>query len=323
MRLRILRSLPKPAQSIYTIGIVGKYFTFDQQPATIIETSDFSLFKRYLDGEDIRPIVDERSELGFNARRVWLLNTSVIPGGLHPKDYPQFYDALPEFVTVCGGVVELTVFTQTPLLMPNVDDQHRHWERTQAAVRGLPNVLLELVNEYDHGSPRDNTPDRSLWSMRPVGILASSGSANADSAPPTPVWDYVLYHSNDLDQFQRKVGHNAMEYAEKYGVPALSNENTRYPDRDNSEAHAYDAAMGAALLAAGSCYHSQGGKFSRLFDADERRTAAAWVAGAQSVPLEFREGQYIHRADLEGPSVIRAYEKRLGDGRSYVIRIRP
>jgi hypothetical protein len=228
-------------------------------------------------------------------------------------------------VSLCASYglrIEFTAFTQTPLLMPNVADQRAHWQRTQDALRGLP-VLLELVNEYNHGSPPDNTPDRSLWSMRPAGILASSGSADADDAPPEPVWDYVLYHSNGLGEFQRKVGHNAMEYADKYRVPAMANENTRYPDQDASEAHAFDAAAGAALLTAGACFHSNAGKLSTLFSADERRYAAAWVAGAKSVPLEFRVGAYGHRSDLEGPSVIRAYEKRLSDGRSYVLRIRP
>jgi hypothetical protein len=308
------------------IGVSGKYFTDHGEPWTEIETSDFSLYKRYLDGENIDPILAERRDVGFNTLRVWLLNTSVIPGGLQPKDYPQFYAALPAFVDLLGAhgfVVELTAFTQTPLLMPNVNDQRQHWQRTQDAIRGKPNVLLELVNEYNHGGDHpDNAPDRALWTMRPVGILASSGSADADAAPPELVWDYVLYHSNGLSEFQRKVGHNAMEYADKYGVPAVANENTRYPDQDASEQHAFDAAAGGALLAAGSCYHSNAGKFSRLYG-DERRFAAAWVAGAKSVPLDFQRGAYLHRADLEDANAIRVYERRLPDGRSFILRVRP
>jgi hypothetical protein len=318
-------SLERDVPPLTALTVCGEFFCADGQPWTAIESSEFSLYKRFIDGEDITPVLTERRDLGFTLLRVWLLNTSVIPGGLQPKDYPAFYDRLPPFVALCARYslrVEFTVFTQTPALMPNVSDQRAHWQRTQDALRGLP-VLLELVNEYDHGSPPDNAPDRSLWSMRPVGIIASSGSADADSAPPEPVWDYVLYHSNGLDQFQRKVGHNAMEWADKYHVPAMANENTRYPDQDASEQHAFDAAAGGALLTAGSCFHSNAGKLSTLFSADVKRYAAAWVAGAKSVPLEFRTGAYSHRADLEGPTVIRAYEKRLADGRSYVVKIRP
>lgn len=315
---------PIPIALAPEVGIRGKYFTNHGESWTAIETSEFSLYKRYLDGEDITPILAERHELGFNTLRVWLLNTSVIPGGLQPKDYPQFYESLRPFVRLCasyGFVVEVTAFTQTQSLMPSRDAQVAHWTAVQDALRPVAGqVLLELVNEANQ---HDNRTDAALLALRPAGLLASSGSNGADSAPPEPAWDYVLYHSNGLSEFQRKVGHNAMEYADHYRKPAMANENTRYPDQDQSEAHAYDAAMGAALLSAGSCFHSQSGKFSRRFDADERRYAAAWVAGAKSVPLEFREGQYIRRDDLNGPQVIRAYEKRLPDGRSYVIRIRP
>jgi hypothetical protein len=326
---------PPTAVLLSPLSVCGEFFCVDGQAWTAIETSDFSLYKRYLDGEDIAPILTERQSLGFTLLRVWLLNTSVIPGGLQPKDYPQFYDRLRPFVALCGAYglrVEFTAFTQAPSLMPSKADQVAHWTRTQDALRGLP-VLLELVNEYDHGSPPDNAPDRALFSMRPVGMLASSGSADADNAPPTPVWDYVLYHSNGLSEFQRKVGHNAMEYADQYHVPAMANENTRYPNQDASEAHAFDAAAGGALLTAGSCFHSEQGKLSTLFSQPVNVAggavqsvapfAAAWVAGATAIPLEFRTGAYSRRDDLNGPTVIRAYEKRLPDGRSYVLRIRP
>lgn len=306
------------------LGISGQFFTMDGQPWTAIECSDFSLYKRFLDADraTVDAVLSERHALGFNLLRVWLLNTSVIPGGLEPKHYPDFYDKLAPFAALCGQwglLCEFTAFTQTQTLMPLLAEQRSHWERTQAALHGTP-CLLELVNEADQ---HDNQTHPDLLSMRPSGILASSGSNGADSPPPQPVWDYALYHSNDLNEWQRKVGHNAMEWADTYHVPACSNENTRYPDRDASEAHAFDAAAGAALLCAGACFHSEGGKLSRLFDATEFRCAAAWVAGAQSVPLEFQHGTYLHRQDLEGPNCLRAYERRLSDGRGHIVTIRP
>lgn len=309
-----------PAPAVGTVGIDRQVFTVAGQPWTMIESSEFSLYKRYLDGEDIGPVLTERAALGFNTLRVWLLNTSVIPGGLEPKHYPDFYARLGPFtdaMNAAGFVVEHTAFTQTQTLMPSKADQIAHWTAVQDAVRGKA-VLLELVNEYDE---HDNRTDQALLSMRPVGIVASSGSAGADNPPPTPVWDYVLYHSNGLDQWQRKVGHNAMEWGDTYHVPAASNENTRYPDQDSSEQHAFDAAAGAALLCGGACFHSNGGKLSQPFSDVERRCAAAWVAGAQSVPLAFQHGAYHHRNDLEGGTVIRAYDRTLADGRAHVVLI--
>ena len=316
--------------AVGALGIDGRFFTMNGQPWTAIETSDFSLFKRYLDRESVTPILLQRQEIGFNCLRVWLLNQSVIGGRnggfdgsrIHPADYPDFYEALGSFVSLCGQygmVVELTVFTQTQTLMPNRWDQQQHLDRTADAVRGHSNALLELVNE---GDQHDNAVASDL--RRPVGVLIARGSNGADQMPPRPPWDYELYHTNDLDEFQRKVGHNAMEWADQSGTPCMSNENTRYPDRDSNAVHAYDAAMGGALLCAGSCYHSTSGKFSTRFaDGPELECARAWVAGARSVPLEFQRGAYRHRDDLEGPECIRAYTRTLSDGRAHLIRIRP
>lgn len=321
----------RPVVTAGPLRIDGRFFTMHGQPWTAIESSDFSLFKRFLDMERsaVNAVLDQRESIGFNMLRVWLLNQSVIGGRnggfdnsrIHPADYPDFYEGLGHFVTLCGQygmVVELTVFTQAATLMPNRDDQQRHLDRTADAVRGYGNVILELVNE---GDVHDNAVSPDL--RRPPDVLISRGSNGADAMPPRPPWDYELYHTNDLSEFQRKVGHNASELADQSGKPCMSNENTRYPDRDSNPIHAYDAAMGAALLCAGSCYHSQSGKFSTLFTGVELECAKAWVAGAKSVPLEFQRGAYRHRNELEGPDCIRAYSRTLSDGRDYSIKIRP
>jgi hypothetical protein len=310
------------------LTVSGQFFRNRGALWTGIQTSEFSLPKRWLAGEEVRPILDERVALGFNEVRGWLLNQSVVgqvyPEGIHPNQYPDFYArirALVELLGTYGMVAELTVFTSCNPLMRDPDDQHRHWLATMDCVTGLGNVRLELVNEWDWGAG-ENCPDHSLFSMRPQGILSSSGSSTADAPPPTPIWDYVCYHSNGLNEWQRKVGHNTMEWADAYHVPGCANENMRYPDDDNSEAHAYDAAAGAALLCASACFHSQGGKYSRPFDAVEKAAAAKWCEGARSVPLEFQAGVYHHRTDLEGDGILRAYDRQLPDGRAHVVLIR-
>lgn len=310
------------------LTIAGQFFRNRGERWTGIMSSEFSLPKRYLAGEDIRPLLDERRSIGFNELRVWLLNESVVgqvyPGGIHPNQYPDFYPRIRAFFDLCGSygfALEATAFTSCDPLMPHRDDQIRHWDQTQGAAQGLGHVRLELVNEYDWGTGQ-NAPDASLWQRRPTGLIASSGSATADAPPPTPVWDYVEHHTNGLNEWQRRVGHNTMEWADHYRVPGSANENMRYPDDDNSEIHAYDAAAGAALLCASACFHSQGGKYSRPFDAVERRCAAAWVAGARSVPLEFQDGRYLRRDDLLKPGLLRVYERRLSDGRGHIVEIR-
>ena len=106
-------------------------------------------------------------------------------------------------------------------------------------------------------------------------------------------------------------------------MPCMSNENTRFDDKDADLDHAYDAAAGAALLCAGACFHSARGKISELWGGHELACAKQWVAGAKSVPLEFQPGAYARHDDLNGPDCIRAYSRTLGDGRSHLVKIRP
>lgn len=329
---RLLASAGSGAHTAPNLVIDGQFFRHaDGRRYTGIMTSDFSLPKRYLEHEDVRPLLMDRALLGFNELRQWILNESVVgqvyPGGIHPNQYHDFYPRLRALWQLCGSygfAVEVTAFTSCDPLMPRLEDQREHWLRTQDAAGGLGNVRLELVNEYDWGEGQ-NAPDRSLWSMRPHGIIASSGSAVAGAQTATPVWDYGSYHSNGLDEWQRKCAHNAMEdVALAFGIPGTSNENTRYPDDEQSTVHAYDAAAGAALLCAVSCFHSQAGKYSRPFDDVERACAEAWVAGAKSVPLEFQAGVYGHPSELEdhvNQTILRAYTRTLPDGRAHLVLI--
>jgi hypothetical protein len=311
-----------------SLTIDGVFFRNHGARWTSIACSDFTSIKAALEGVDQRWLLDDRAALGFNELRQWLLNESVVgqvyAGGIQPKQYPDFYERVRRYWELCGSygfAIEATAFTSCIPLMPNVDDQVRHWERTQEAARGLAHVRLELVNEYDWGDGQ-NSPHESLWSMRPIGIIASSGSAVAGAQTATPVWDYGSYHSNGLSEWQRKCAHNAMEdVADKFHIPGTSNENMRCPDDDDNPLRFHDAAAGAALLCAGACFHSQSGKYSRPFDAIERACAQAWCDGARSVPLEFQAGVYARHDELNSDTVLRAYTRTLPDGRSHLVLI--
>lgn len=279
---------------------------------TVIEASDFNLYARFLAGEDIEPILAQRAGAGFNCLRVWTYYDLTAPppiGRLIPAEHADFYTRLPDFLHAAarhGLYVELTAYVG-----PETSDPS-HWTKLIDAVRAETSVIVELVNENDI-HPIDLTPF-----ARPVGVLASHGSNGADSPPVKPDWDYALYHTNGIFEWWRKTGHNAMEQSDG---PVVANENTRYLDTDASLTHAFDAAAGAALLAAGSCFHSQSGKPSVLWAGLELDAAKAWAAGARSVPLACQDGLYTHRADLETPGLLRVYERPVA-GVDCIVRIR-
>lgn len=294
-----------------------------RQRFTIIQTSNFNGLNRFRrEGpQAMRPILEQRRDVGFNALRDWTAFSIPLIGVSPPTD--DLYDAIPDyfgFASEYGFYIELTAFTGPYPYFPNEAAFLRHWDRLDRAVEGLTNLLdLEAVNEGDNG-PNLGVPLDKL--KRPTNKLASHGSAVQDAPPMEPVWD-VAQHRPGSNEEQRKVGHNAMaDVADVYGVPAWCNETKRRPDNDSDLNHAYDAAAGAALLCAGSCFHSPGGKNATIWTGLELELAKAWTAGARSVPLEFQDGRYVHRTDLENEQILRAYSRVLSDGREYVVRIR-
>ncbi|HEX8030264.1 MAG TPA: hypothetical protein VF491_17440 [Vicinamibacterales bacterium] len=291
------------------------YYLPDGTPFTVIEASQFRAFERFLNGEDLTPVFSQLQAEGFNTIRVWLLNTSV--GHVLPWEHADFYRRIPAFLAFAAGFglyVEFTVFTQTQTLIPTLAGQQAHYDQTVQAV-GATFSFIEGVNE---GDAHDNAYDRRLRLWKPAGATFDlcGGSWGADSwgpvdgnnQPTATVYDSVRYHSNDTSEWQRKQAHGSFEMAGHYGVPGIGNENTR-PDRDGNLNHHRDAAAGAALLCAGSCFHSEAGKQAAVMGDVDLACARAFVAGARSVDLSQRVAPYVHRTDLEGPTVIRAYQR--------------
>lgn len=305
----IIKELPPLARR-------GKfYYNADGSPFTIKEASSFRLFERFLNGEDVTPVLAQLQAEDFNLARVWLLNTSV--GHILPWEHGDFYQRLPDLLTLCarfGIYAELTVFTQTQTLMPTLAAQQAHYDATVQGV-GPTFCFIEGANE---GDAHDNAYDPRLRLWKPAGATFdlcggswgadSWGPVDANNQPTAPVYDSVRYHSNDLSEWQRKQAHGAFEMAEHYGLPGIGNENTR-PDRDGNPNHHRDAAAGAALLCAGSCFHSNAGKDAVVMTGVDLDCARAFISGANSVDLTQREAGYVHRSDLEGPAVLRAYQR--------------
>jgi hypothetical protein len=282
---------------------------------TGVQCSDFNLLNLWQHGIDITPVLAQRQSCGFNLLRVW--TAFDIPGIGTFRDID--YGRIPAFVALCASYglrIEFTAYT-------GINDP-QHWPRLCDAARQCqPRPLLELVNELDQNTDEPDDQGRVFHLSdytKPDGLLASHGSNGSQAAPVMPHWDYAVMHFNDAFEWQRKCGHNAMEV---WGGPTLSNENTRYPDKAQSPDLAYDAAAGAALLCAGSCFHSVHGKTSELWVGEELNAAYAWAAGALSVDLDYQDGLYNHVPSLETPDLLRVYQRYYNDPRgAFTVNIR-
>lgn len=314
--------LPPLVPDMRRLHVNGHVFELENGlPWTAIECSDFNLFGRALNGEDITPVLRQRADIGFNLLRVWTLYDIVNIGKCVLADHPSLYNDVPTFLRLCashGLRVEFTAYTGRDYWT-----DREHWARLGAACVGAPNVLLDLINESDQPH---NTIDLSPFA--PIsGVLCSHGSNGSQAWPVAPYWDYGTFHTNGAPEEQRKVGHNAMEIDASRAF--LTNETSRYPEVGmwagaslaRQRQLAYDSAAGAALLCAGSCFHSVLGKTSSLFDGDHEAVARDWVLGAQSVNLHYQHGAYAHRQDLERPGLLRVYDRHYGAD-DFVVDIR-
>ncbi|MGH7177888.1 MAG: fascin domain-containing protein [Tepidisphaeraceae bacterium] len=145
-------------------------------------------YDRYLRGQDIRPVLAESRELGGNGRHVLGMNDW--PEHLHPQDHPDYYDRLPAFADLLaeyGQYLQLCVFADTKLVMPDPSQQQVHFRRVCDALRPKSNAVIKLVNENDQ---HDNGINIGSFA-KPDGLLASSGSNGTGNDPPQPFWDYA------------------------------------------------------------------------------------------------------------------------------------
>ena len=290
---------------------------------TIIMTSDFNLLNRSEAGEDITPILEQRAALGFNFLRVWTAYAIDKIGMLIPAQRPGLYQHIPTFLQDCadhGLYVQFTAFTGPYDVCGLETDTKKigHWESLIGVCDGISNVTLELVNEWDNG-PNLGLPLPLL--RKPPTILSAHGSPTQDGEPLTPHWDLVTYRPAG-SEWWRKVGHNAMEWANASGKPCFTNEQVR-TDNDPNPAHWEDSAAGGVLLCAGAgCFHAPEGKTSTLFAGQTLALAEAFIKGARSVNLDYQQGPYVHRQDRESATVIRAYERPVAGLPEHVVEIR-
>ncbi len=282
-------------------------------------TSDFNLYNRWFSGNDIEPVLAQRHELGFNSLRVWTAFDIPLIGTCDPHR-SDFYAKWPEFMDLLDGYelyAEVTAFTGPYPYFPTQQSMIDHWNALEAAVAPCVNLLdLEAINEYDN-APNAGVP---LDLLRQPACLSSHGSAVQDAPPKEPHWSVAGYRSPS-SEWQRKVGHNAFEWAANWNIPVWTNEFPR-TDNDPNLDHWYDGAASSALLCAGGTFHSPSGKDSTILEGQELSCAQAFISGALSVPLEFQAGAYTVNNPPYPPGVIRIYQRTLSDGRFYQVPIR-
>jgi hypothetical protein len=284
--------VPSPAPVIVRptrLRIEGtRFVTADGQPWIWKGATDFLLYKRWLEGEDITPLLRERREAGANLLRVFMQCHNI--AHFYPADYDGYYERISVFsesLASQGFWWEAVAYCDEQ----NVKSGPSHWTLLTDQLKRCDNAVAELVNEH-----KQNGVDPSRFAHPGGGLLCSRGSGLSDEPPFRPGWDFYGWHGrrdwpkvtsstedmwyianckadgwhSDNPAFQppRPIVHD-----EPMGFAANAEPNRR--SNDPNLARLLGAA--AVTLGAGGTYHSENGIYSRPWDDTEKSCARAFL----------------------------------------------
>lgn len=251
--------------------------------------TDFLLYQRLLDREDIRPILAGRQRLGSNcapsncARVIGMVSSF---SHWYPQEHPDYYDRIPELFEILdrfGMYGYFTVFADTQIVMPNKADQVRHFDRVKAQLETCPNSLGELVNEpYAH---ENATADPKAFDLTGEVPFSSGSYTDTYRDKPAPSWGaFYDFHAPRKDvkrvadmcfatnpNYQRG---EACAHGEpdKFGGPNSKNPKVYLTNPKEARAMAGTARGTSCML----IYHTSAGVWSLPWNADELRCGEAW-----------------------------------------------
>lgn len=266
-----------PVYNLSRLRIAGRYFFNEENTRVFVEgTTDFMLYKYFLEGVDIEPILRQRRENGVMCVRVigmvsWFDYT--------PQKYGNaYYDRIPAFLDLCakhGLYVYWTVFADTRVVMPDLHQQVNHFAKVVAQLKTRRNAFGELVNEPYTGT---NATANPMAFPRPQGIAFSSGSYNdkfGGKITPAPHWDFHDFHVPRKEG--KRVADQCMVTHPNYvqlGMSVFSGESDKFggPNAHNPEVYINNPDLSRQMhitakgSASGYIYHTSAGNFSVLWN---------------------------------------------------------
>lgn len=268
--------------------------------------SDFSLFQRWLRGEDISALLDERIGLGANMLRVFLMYNGAGIGNvngmgeLRPSSHADFYTKLTDFTKFLqtrGLRVEFVVFADAQDLMPGLSDQQTHLNRTFDALRNEWNVIIELCNE-----PAKNGCRLDELTV-PSGLITASGDYDTVNCSIGHVRDFVTLHTERKPEWPRtprslaevrdgadclNAVHRPVTADEGTGAAEVARPDSR---SDNPDDFGFYGGT-AALMGAGATFHSDDGIASRMLGPKQKQAAQQYFWALKWAPVSAQFAPY-------------------------------
>ena len=321
----------------------------------------YSLYHRFLVGQDIMPVVRELVALGANVLRVFSMYDENGIGkanglGRLSPSIPGYYDQWSAFCEACASLgmrLEIVLLADAQNIIPETDRQLGHINRLYDILEPHWNVnFVETCNE-----PAKNGVDLARVVPRKGLILRASGNYDLEDGRIAHVLDYVTLHTERKPEWPRTCRalaefRDGADGLEAVRVPVVSDEPTGYaevarPDSRSGPGYPHgdwldDArvyAAGCQMFGAGSTFHSDSGVISVLLGPAQKQAATEWFKAAMWMPVEAQFAGYqrgcagggpcigdmpINHHDLEEPFDVRSlrtYAKR-ANGFEWCVAIR-
>lgn len=170
-----------------------RMMTEDGQPVFLKGATAFLLYKRFLDGEDIAPFLQQHADLGFTMIRVMGMFESL--GGFNPKAYPDYYDRIGDFLDRCGsfGLYVYWVCCAATGAWMTPDEAVDHVRRSLDQLRTRDNALASPVNEQ--GQHNNSIPLERIRREWFGSLLHDMGSYGGDTPCSPPYGTHCVLHT--------------------------------------------------------------------------------------------------------------------------------
>ncbi len=287
IKITLTRKKPVILPAVGRVLANGELFQLNGQIWQWRGSTDFMLFRDFLEGGDLHEVLMQRYAAGANLVRVlgmahWI-PVNAGQSAFTPVMYPQYFEQLTRFVNYVatfGLRVEFTALADAQTIMPRSADQDAFLFRVLSA---LPETaFLEICNE-----PFKNGCDVAalLKNLPHTETVVATGDYTFEQPI---VGRYVTVHESRDPEWPRK-----SRLDEWYGVvhvpvvwdePIGADETDQPGRRSANVADFYDLCAGAALHGAGITFHSTSGLLSRPWGAVQAQAAQTCFDAMRSVP---------------------------------------
>lgn len=253
--------------------------------------SDFLLVLKKKNGEDIRPIIQQRKQAGADMLRIFTNCKIIADFDARSYDVRAVLGATLDDIHSEGMRAQVEGFADVQIQGLTVEEQKAHQNAVVDTIRSRGSLdLYDLGNEIDK-----NGVDANNFT-KPVGVVSSKGSLQNNKPPHAPYWDYGVFHPRrDGDNYYfSKYLSDITPQSEIYvgvegeppaNIPVVPDEpigfqSTNDPGkRANYPGFAYRIGSIYSMYLNGVCFHSTNGVFSDLFDEVTWQCALAFFRG--------------------------------------------